>query len=198
MFHMDREEISLMLSHTGTLISASYRPIVSKLAPSCTSLPPLIESPDIPIKFKTTVTHSFAKSAMTIPLVLPHMRPPPGYYWFERSTEGGASRDISLPSSEGKTPFVDPEEEARNQQHKEKQQKGFFQRYWHFILPLIMILISSSGDDKRGKTPTQSQSVSSAAASTNAPSDGNRPIPAAASNATSSDTLKQRRGKQQK
>jgi hypothetical protein len=178
-----------MLSHTGTLISASYRPLVSKLAPSCTALSPLSESPDVPMSFKTTLSYSLGKLAMTIPLVLPHMRPPPGYNWFQRSVEGGAGADISLPSAEGKSPFVDPAEKAENQQH---QQKGFFQRYWYIILPLSMILISGGGDDKRGtKGDSRSQSGSAGATNASPALDGNR----AASVASSSDSMKQRRGK---
>jgi len=83
-----REEISLSISPTGKLLSVSYRPLISPLAPkSCQQLPPLADKPSAifsrdtneeSMPFKTTVSFDSHNPMMAIPTILPNSRPPPG------------------------------------------------------------------------------------------------------------------------
>ena len=83
-----REEISLSISPTGKLLSVSYRPLISPLAPkTCKQLPTLSDKPssifsretnEENMPFKTTVSFDSHNPMMEIPTILPNSRPPPG------------------------------------------------------------------------------------------------------------------------
>ena len=83
-----REEISLSVNPTGKLLSVSYRPLISPLAPkTCQQLPALADKPSAifsretyeeNMPFKTTVSFDSHNPMMAIPTILPNSRPPPG------------------------------------------------------------------------------------------------------------------------
>ena len=83
-----REEISLSVNPTCKLLSVSYRPLISPLAPkSCQQLPALADKPSAifsrdtneeNMPFKTTVSFDSHNPMMAIPTILPNSRPPPG------------------------------------------------------------------------------------------------------------------------
>ena len=83
-----REEISLSINPTGKLLSVSYRPLISPLAPkTCQQLPALADKPSAifsretneeNMPFKTTVSFDSHNPMMAIPTILPNSRPPPG------------------------------------------------------------------------------------------------------------------------
>merc|ERR1712038_707752 len=72
-----REEIELSLSQTGSLQSLSYTPLVSPLAAQCDELQPLTSN-NREYTFQTLVSYSTSTPGMTLPKILPKMRPPPG------------------------------------------------------------------------------------------------------------------------
>jgi len=94
-----REEISLSINPTGKLLSVSYRPLISPLAPkSCQQLPPLADKPSAifsretseeNMPFKTTVSFDSHNPMMAIPTILPNSRPPPGLKWYRKNAKNG-------------------------------------------------------------------------------------------------------------
>ncbi len=154
-----REEIGLSLGDSGSLISISYKPIVSPLALSCKDLPPL-EDGASSLEFKTKVTYSTASQGMTIPLVMPQNRPPPGYAWIKRlvkrgennplngGKDGSANDGSSSSSSSSNTalPF-DPTEDA-----KKNENQSFFRRYWYIILPVTIMTLLGGEEDPNNPT----------------------------------------------
>lgn len=132
-----REEISLTLGHTGDLLSISYTPLVSPLAPSCGSLSTLFseDNPSTELKFSTTVKFETATSGMSVPLVLPQTRPPPGLNFYPRKDGAGPGGKTGIPGVDQDKP----------------QNKSFLMRYWYIILPLaIMSLTGGEEPQQRG------------------------------------------------
>eukprot|EP00566_Odontella_aurita_P015788 CAMPEP_0113529738 /NCGR_PEP_ID=MMETSP0015_2-20120614/2556_1 /TAXON_ID=2838 /ORGANISM="Odontella" /LENGTH=278 /DNA_ID=CAMNT_0000428393 /DNA_START=148 /DNA_END=984 /DNA_ORIENTATION=- /assembly_acc=CAM_ASM_000160 len=144
-----REEISLTLGHTGDLVSVSYTPLVSPLAPSCRSLAALssVDS-STELKFTTTMKYETATSVMSVPLVLPQTRPPPGLSFYSR-------KDGTAPGSKTGMPGVDQDK---------PQNKSFLMRYWYIILPLaIMSLTGGEEPPPQGGAAGQSSGAGPAA-----------------------------------
>jgi len=158
MFHLsttcvenNREEIGLTLSQTGSLVSVTYNPLVSPLAPSCQSFEPLSsdDGGEVP-EFKTTVTYETSKPAMTVPLVLPKVKPPPGMKAYpvpkkkasgnggEAGTGGGGT------AGGGESAFEDEEAKGQNQ--------SFLVKYWYIILPIIIMQFVGGGPEQPEET----------------------------------------------
>ncbi|KAL7541513.1 hypothetical protein ACHAXR_011439 [Thalassiosira sp. AJA248-18] len=146
-----REEIGLSISPTGKLLSVSYRPLISPLAPkTCQSLKPLSEKPEVifgrkgdneesssnnAMPFKTTVSFLSHTPMMAIPTVLPQQRPPPGLKWHRRNAKnnpnpllGGAN----VKHEGGGIPGVDDEPGTG-------WKSSFLYRYWYIILPMAIM-----------------------------------------------------------
>eukprot|EP00559_Dactyliosolen_fragilissimus_P009036 CAMPEP_0184865488 /NCGR_PEP_ID=MMETSP0580-20130426/18311_1 /TAXON_ID=1118495 /ORGANISM="Dactyliosolen fragilissimus" /LENGTH=308 /DNA_ID=CAMNT_0027364719 /DNA_START=9 /DNA_END=935 /DNA_ORIENTATION=+ len=124
-----REQIELIIGQTGSLLSVSYSPLVSPLAPSCKSLPPLSDSAN-ELKFQTTITYSIGNPGMTIPVVLNPINPPPGLEWIKSTAFG---KSDTGPSKAGAS-FGNPGEQA-----KSNENQSFFRKYWYIILPIIIM-----------------------------------------------------------
>ena len=79
-----REKLEIIVNPTGDLLSFSVTPLISPLAPSCGELQPLsklVESGVLnedALTFKSQVSVEGAIPAISVPLVLPTSRPPPG------------------------------------------------------------------------------------------------------------------------
>lgn len=130
-----REEISLTLGHTGDLLSISYTPLVSPLAPSCKSLSALSSEDDPPteLSFTTTsVEFSTATSGMSVPLVLPQTRPPPGLSFYPRKDSGGQGTKTGIPGLD----------------QDNQQSKSFLMRYWYVILPVAIMSLTGGGEEE--------------------------------------------------
>ena len=134
------EEISLTLGHTGSLLSISYKPLVSPLAPACDALRPLAgngdsESPEL--KFITSVSYGTSTPGMAVSLVLPQTRPPPGLKFYPRKDGGGTAgggkvgSGPKLPGMEG--------DKAEN--------KSFLVKYWYIILPIALMALTGSKEE---------------------------------------------------
>jgi hypothetical protein len=88
-----RERLELSVDPTGDLISLSYTPLISPLAPSCEDVAPLEtilshKTPEEAKDFflpKSQVSLERALNAISVPLVLPQTRPPPGTHMFQLS-----------------------------------------------------------------------------------------------------------------
>ena len=159
-----REEVALTLAEDGGLVSASYRPLVSPLAPPCEEMGSLEESlrsgeggggaPE----FKTTVLYSTSTAAMTVPVVLPKVKPPPGLKIYPRkqrpAEEGGQDAAQSNPFEEDK-----PESQS------------FLRKYWYIILPMVLVNIFGAG----GEEPVPPSAAGAAAAAGGAVAAGGAP-----------------------
>jgi len=164
-----REEIGLSINPTGKLLSVSYRPIISPLAPkTCTQLPPLSDRPavifgrgeaslidensisssnDANMPFKTTVSFDSHTPMMAIPTVLPQQRPPPGLKWYRRNAKNNPNPLLGSTSGEGGIPGI-PEEQPSS------FKSSFLYRYWYIILP-VMIMTLFGGQEEEVQTKAQ-------------------------------------------
>mmetsp|Transcript_26566 Transcript_26566/g.76724 ORF Transcript_26566/g.76724 Transcript_26566/m.76724 type:complete len:317 (+) Transcript_26566:155-1105(+) len=136
-----REELELTLSESGSLVSVTYIPLVSPLAPSCASLGPLAEEAEgegaVP-EFQTTVSYETSKPAMTVPLVLPKVKPPPGLSLYPRkkpaaAAAGGEGADGAGAGGNGGGSAAAFEEDEK------PQNQSFLMKYWYIILPLMIL-----------------------------------------------------------
>jgi len=143
-----REEITLTVGHTGSLMSISYIPVVSPLARACSDIPSLASFESDEIKFSSTVTVSAINNGMTIPLVLPTSKPPQGFSWFPRTQNGNNNN-----------PFTKPETEGTD----DTQHQSFLRRYWYIILPVIIMTSLGGSEDGAG---SNRQTVGSASSGT--------------------------------
>lgn len=188
-----REEIGLSVGPTGKLLSVSYRPIISPLAPkTCQKLTTLSERPDVvfgrrgendesssAMPFKTTVSFDSHKPMMAIPTVLPQQRPPPGLKWYRRNSKNNPNPLIggsNVKHEGGGIPGVDDEPPSAFK-------SSFLYRYWYIILPLAIMGLFGGIDeeDLEDQQARQQRGAASASAGT-----------VAAGSATQT---KQRRGK---
>lgn len=130
-----REELELMLSESGSLLSVTYTPLVSPLAPSCASLGPLAEAEGAVPKFQTSVSYETSKPAMTVPLVLPKVKPPPGLKLYPRKKpaagSGGGGEGTDGAGAGGSAAAFEEDEKPQNQ--------SFLMKYWYIILPLMIL-----------------------------------------------------------
>eukprot|EP00580_Thalassiosira_gravida_P009631 CAMPEP_0201635084 /NCGR_PEP_ID=MMETSP0493-20130528/7760_1 /ASSEMBLY_ACC=CAM_ASM_000838 /TAXON_ID=420259 /ORGANISM="Thalassiosira gravida, Strain GMp14c1" /LENGTH=307 /DNA_ID=CAMNT_0048107011 /DNA_START=102 /DNA_END=1025 /DNA_ORIENTATION=- len=145
-----REEIGLSVGPTGKLLSVSYRPIISPLAPkTCQKLMPLSEKPDAifgrrgesdessssTMPFKTTVSFDSHKPMMAIPTVLPQQRPPPGLKWYRRNSKNNPNPLLggsNVKHEGGGIPGVDDEPPTGFR-------SSFLYKYWYIILPMAIV-----------------------------------------------------------
>lgn len=170
-----REEIGLSISPTGKLLSVSYRPIISPLAPkTCQRLKPLSEMPEIifgrkgendgdisAMPFKTTVSFESHKPMMAIPTVLPQQRPPPGLKWYRRNAKnspnpllGGSNVKHEGGGIPGGIPGVDDEPSGFK--------SSFLYKYWYIILPVAIMGLFGGQDES--EAPGEQRAAAGASA----------------------------------
>jgi len=128
-----REELELTLSEKGSLVSVTLIPLVSPLAPPCASLGPLVETEGAVPEFQTTVSYETSKPAMTVPLVLPKVKPPPGLKLYPRkpaAAAGGEGAGGAGAGSNGDGAFEEDDK---------PQNQSFLMKYWYIILPLMIL-----------------------------------------------------------
>ena len=169
-FLVCREEITLSLGQSGTLLSVSVTPLISPLAPPCEAMD---ANPEKKISFQTSVALSSSQKGMSVPLVLPSVRPPPGYTWFPRSPGNKVN------------PVIQEQEDNSNQQ-------SFLRKYWYIILPLV---ISSLLGGVEEEPPRQTQQQSRGAVSAPPTASPVVPVPKSSASSGTTGTTRQRRGK---
>mmetsp|Transcript_16271 Transcript_16271/g.25312 ORF Transcript_16271/g.25312 Transcript_16271/m.25312 type:complete len:267 (-) Transcript_16271:1193-1993(-) len=136
-----RDEIILTLSNKASVLSVAYTPLVSPLAAPCGELPAVDNA-----EFNSVIEYETATPGMTVPLVLPTTKPPPGLKWFPRK------------SSDPSRPNVDMGDQPDNQ--------SFMRKYWYILLPLFIIGITTGEDPQSQQQPgQQGQPTASAGAS---------------------------------
>lgn len=156
-----REEIGILLGNTGSIISLSYKPLVSPLAPQCHELDTFAQEATEKGRkendFKTKISLSTATPGTVIPAVLPNSRPPMGYNWIKRSPpktnvpkEGDEGTDSSGGGGGGgpDDAFFDPLKDEK------PQQQSFLRRYWYIILPIVIMTFMGPEEPA---APTQSR-----------------------------------------
>jgi len=128
-----REELELTLSEKGSLVSVTLIPLVSPLAPPCASLGPLADAEGAVPEFQTTVSYETSKPGMTVPLVLPKVKPPPGLKLYPRkpaAAAGGEGAGGAGAGSNGDGAFEEDDK---------PQNQSFLMKYWYIILPLLIL-----------------------------------------------------------
>jgi len=140
-----REEIILMVGLSGSIISALYTPKMSILSPSCHTIPSLTTLATIErfLSFQTKVTISTGEPAMTVPLVIPPLGPPPGLNWI---TSSKSSENIH------KSPqtFI-----LKEFQDNTTKNQSFLRRYWYIIIPLFLMTCIGNGESESIKNETK-------------------------------------------
>lgn len=167
-----REEISLSIGPTGNLLSVSYRPIISPLAPkTCQQLKPLSEKPEAifgrrgkeseihnnySMPFITMVSFDSHTPGMVVPAVVTQQRPPPGLKWYRRNAKNipgpllGAKHDGG-----GGIPGVDDEPPGG-------WKSSFLYKYWYIILPMAIAGLFGGSDE--GDAPQSGGATAAAGA----------------------------------
>jgi hypothetical protein len=176
-----REQIGLTLGNTGSIISLSYKPLVSPLAAQCHELNSFMETKqDKEYKFRTTVNYSTATPGMAIPSVLPNSNPPMGYDWIKRSKKsvGDSAENVGEGESSSSDTGFDPGQDT-------PEQPSFLRRYWYIILPIT--LMTFMGTEEPAKEQQQGGAQGSGA--------GVAGASAAAGAAVAGTSNRQRRGK---
>ncbi len=191
-----REDIGLSMSQTGSLLSVSYIPLVSPLAAECHELEPMATS-NREYKFKTNIFYTTSTPGMTLPKILPKMRPPHGFNAIKinrsapsktATAEGGGNTNNNEQNYGGANRFhAEEDEERRNQE----EPQSFLRKYWYIILPLSIFTFLGSDEEttkrmeqmqqQQQQQPQQGQSGGNATA--------------VGTNAKSGNAPKQRRGK---
>mmetsp|Transcript_62501 Transcript_62501/g.73101 ORF Transcript_62501/g.73101 Transcript_62501/m.73101 type:complete len:288 (+) Transcript_62501:133-996(+) len=118
-----REEVNLVVGVDGSLISVGYTPLVSPLARSCDTM---LESLGEEISFTSKVVLESAVSAMSVPFVLPVVRPPPGLTFFPRDRQAPPGKSDSGGIGEAL---------------QEEVGKSFIMKYWYIIAPVLLLQI---------------------------------------------------------
>lgn len=116
--------MTVTLNSHADVVSVSYTPLVSPLAPKCQELAPLIEVP----VFKSTITFETATPGMTIPTLLPPSKPPVGLKFFARSQGATDIPGVTKPAADaGPT--------------------GMLMKYWYIILPIFIMMMTTGGEE---------------------------------------------------
>lgn len=123
-----REDIKFVLgSYKGDLLSISYTPLISPLAPkTCNDLPSIMSK-----NFTTKVSFETAAAGMVIPNVLPEQKVPPGLVPLKGSTNGKGSQSSTMFQKESVRP----------------ENQSFMRRYWYIILPLFLYGLFGGGPE---------------------------------------------------
>lgn len=168
-----REDINLSISPTGKLMSVSYRPIISPLAPkTCHQMKSLSEKPETifgklggendrntSMPFKTTVSFDSHTPMMIVPAILTQQRPPPGLKWYRRNAKNNPSPLMGGAKQEGGggIPGVDDEPPSG-------WRSSFLYKYWYIVLPMAMAVLfggADEGDVNNQQAPRQSSVAAS-------------------------------------
>lgn len=194
-----RVELTLTLGMTGSILSLSYTPLISPLAPSCHSFPTFSSLADANqgLTFHTKVTYTTGTPGMTLPQVLTSNPPPNGLVWLPRTGYSGKGKVGN--------PHLDMMEDANTP----PEHQSFLRRYWYIILPLLIITTlggennppSTEKDEHSGSAniPTDGSNVTTPQGSQRLPNHQLQPqntsINCTGRNECNSGEIKQRRGK---
>jgi hypothetical protein len=150
-----RDELTLTFGQKGHIVSVTYSPLVSPLAPkTCDEL-----SPPTEIKFNSRVEYEAAVPGMVLKNVLSNYQPPPGLKFLpgkNKATGGAAGGSETKPEG-----F-----EEKKEEEAPTGIMGMMQKYWYIILPLMLMnLISAEPpQDQQGQGGGGGTSTSQAAA----------------------------------
>lgn len=167
------DEITLMLNNRASVVSMTYIPLVSPLAPSCSEVELKEES-----EFSSKVVLETGKVGMALPALLPSTKPPLGI----KVIKGAKTSQKTNAFTEGQEPVTSPQ--------------GFLKRYWYILLPLLIISMTGSGapeePPKRGPQGGESAQEGTAVGAAGAAS---TVVPVATMTTTPPSGGKKRRGK---
>eukprot|EP00586_Coscinodiscus_wailesii_P014329 CAMPEP_0172511294 /NCGR_PEP_ID=MMETSP1066-20121228/235247_1 /TAXON_ID=671091 /ORGANISM="Coscinodiscus wailesii, Strain CCMP2513" /LENGTH=201 /DNA_ID=CAMNT_0013290605 /DNA_START=384 /DNA_END=989 /DNA_ORIENTATION=+ len=136
-----REEISLTIGSSGELLSVILTPLISPLAPKTCDVDLTTDDGEgdatRPALFETSASFVTSTPSMTLPVILPTMKPPPGLRFF----------DVKKSRIEGV-------------EGDERLNQSFLRKYWYIFLPmLIMSLLGGAEEEqqvRRGVPPSAS------------------------------------------
>jgi hypothetical protein len=140
-----RDELELTLSPTGSVLSISYNPLVSPLAPSCEEVVKIMEEDQKERSFQSKATVQIGKEGIAIPLLV-QSKPVIGYKWLKQVRKEGSSVGATGENKADGAPFVDP-----TRMEEGTQNQSFLRKYWYIILP-ITLMSMLGGEDPQPKT----------------------------------------------
>lgn len=167
---------------TGRVLSMSYIPLISPLAPKTCREYKTGTTDEKEYSLDSRISWETAIPAMTVGKPpakdAPKIKPPPGLKW--------------LPGLNKKdSPFSD--EDKQKQQQPEPGLMGFFRRYWYILVPLMVINLMSSEQPSADATTATPTATGAAAATTAAAAAAAATSPRAAT--ATGTSPRQRRGK---
>ncbi|KAJ1456535.1 hypothetical protein M885DRAFT_517312 [Pelagophyceae sp. CCMP2097] len=126
------EELALQLDASGNVVGLSFGGL-QRTPKACS------EAKALPLTFATTATAALDAVAQVIPVQTAVAKPPPGV--------GHAIRALGGERPEGDDSI--PEDEKPN--------KSFLMRYWHIIVPVALLLLTSKDAPPDDKAATKAQ-----------------------------------------
>jgi hypothetical protein len=196
-----------MFGEAGQVLSMSYIPLVSPLAPkSCEELDPVPESAELTSK----ISYETPTPGMSLRAVLAAEKPPPGlkFLQFKRSPNQGGG------GATGPNPILGDGSNDGEKPPAPSGPFGFLSRYWYILLPIMLMNIMMSPADPQQQqqqqqhNPAQGQDVGGGGGGASAAQQGSAvpsprvveastraPSTAAGTAAASSSASRQRRGK---
>ena len=137
-----RDEISLTFGRQGRVLSLSYMPLVSPLAPKTCDDQDMLPSPQ-QFAFQSRISYETAVPGMTLRAVLPTYQPPPGLKYISSSGKVAASATTDNPkdSSNKKSDkgFGQAEGDEKPEEQFDASPFGFLKRYWYIIVPMMLM-----------------------------------------------------------
>eukprot|EP00538_Stauroneis_constricta_P002671 CAMPEP_0119551082 /NCGR_PEP_ID=MMETSP1352-20130426/4452_1 /TAXON_ID=265584 /ORGANISM="Stauroneis constricta, Strain CCMP1120" /LENGTH=284 /DNA_ID=CAMNT_0007597091 /DNA_START=6 /DNA_END=860 /DNA_ORIENTATION=- len=130
-----RDEFSLLIGRDDSLISLSYNPLISPLAPKdCNELESANEVDGL--SFSSKAALELDRPGMVIRPVLPNSKPPPGMKFIPNPNNSRKNPDgTGVPPNEPE-PITGP--------------MSFIRRYWYVVLPLVLANFIG-GDPEEGQ-----------------------------------------------
>lgn len=118
---LNSDEITVTLGPSGSVISLTYEPLVSPLAPSCAQL--IQDTSPTRESFDSKISYATSTPGMVLPVIFPNTKPPGGLKFFPRSSKDAVDPNI-----------VEPE-----------APQGFLRRYWYIFAAFFAMQLMQSG-----------------------------------------------------
>jgi len=133
-----RDEFAFTLDSKGDILSFSYQPLVSPLAPpTCTDF----SAQDEVLALDSRFAYATTVPGMTLRNVLPEMKPPPGL----KMIPGASNPNRQQQGGSGEKQDVPPPNTVM----------GFLQRYWMILLPMFILNFMTAPQEKPGQQQQQ-------------------------------------------
>lgn len=140
--HIIRDEIVLTLGPKASVISLTYMPLVSPLAPkSCDHelWDTKLANNNLPDGWESRISWETATPGMALRPITPNYNPPPGLKWLPRMASNGKLYQANNPPGTGEPGEKGGPGGGPEGPEVDNSMMGFFKRYWYIIVPMLII-----------------------------------------------------------